>query len=141
MKFENLHHEEGLSIITDLPGPKSKKLLLHQRDIGGNALSYPLNIPVVMEEGRGATIKDVDGNVFIDFFGGAGVLAVGHCNPVITAAVREQQEKITHTLDFPTEIRLTLIEKIREIMPGKLKNNVKIQFGGPTGSDAVESAI
>jgi diaminobutyrate-2-oxoglutarate transaminase len=34
-----------------------------------------------------------------------------------------------------------LIEKIREIMPGKLKNNVKIQFGGPTGSDAVESAI
>jgi diaminobutyrate-2-oxoglutarate transaminase len=141
MKFENLHHEEGPSIITVLPGPKSKKLLQLQRNIEGNALSYPRNIPVVMEEGRGATIKDVDGNVFIDFFGGAGVLAVGHCNPVINAAVREQQDKITHTLDFPTEIRLTLIEKIREIMPGKLKNKVKIQFGGPTGSDAVESAI
>ncbi len=141
MKFDDLHHEEGPSIVTDLPGPKSKGILKRQLEIEGSALSYPKNIPVVMEEGKGATIKDIDGNIFIDFFGGAGVLAVGHCNPVILEAVREQQDKITHTLDFPTEIRLTLIEKIREIMPGKLKNNVKIQFGGPTGSDAVESAI
>lgn len=141
MKFDDLHHEEGPSIVTDLPGPKSKGILKRQLEIEGSALSYPKSIPVVMEEGKGATIKDIDGNIFIDFFGGAGVLAVGHCNPVIMEAVREQQNKITHTLDFPTEIRLELIEKLRKIMPGKLKNNVKIQFGGPTGSDAVESAI
>lgn len=94
-----------------------------------------------MDEGRGATIKDVDGNIFIDFFSGAGVLAVGHCNPYVIEAVQNQQRKITHTLDFPTKVRLELIQKLRRIMPGKLKDNIRVQFGGPTGSDAIEMAI
>ena len=141
MKFEELSFAEAPKISGELPGLKSKKLLQLQREIEGSALSYPLGIPIVMEKGRGATVKDVDGNVFIDFFAGAGVIALGHCNPFVLEAVRNQQNKITHTLDFPTEIRLELIEKIRRIMPGDLKDNVRVQFGGPTGSDAVESAI
>jgi len=141
MKFENLSFEEAPKILGKLPGTGSKKLLQLQRETEGSAVSYPRNIPVVMDEGRGATIKDIDGNIYIDFFGGAGVLTVGHCNPFVMEAVRKQQKKITHTLDFPTEIRLELIEKLRKVMPGNLKENVKIQFGGPTGSDAVEMAI
>jgi len=117
MMFEELSFKEAPNI-RKLPGPKSLHLLKLQQEIEGKALSYPLNIPVVMDVGRGATIKDVDGNVFIDFFGGAGVIAVGHCNPVVMEAVRNQQEKITHTLDFPTEIRLELIEKV-ETVPEK----------------------
>lgn len=140
MKFEDLHFREAPAI-GELPGPKSKKLLQLQRTIEGSAVSYPQNIPVVMDEGRGATVRDVDGNIFIDFFGGAGVLAVGHCNPQVMEAVRKQQNKITHTLDFPTEIRLELIEKLRKVFPGRLKDIVKVQFGGPTGSDAVEMAV
>ncbi|MHA2246723.1 MAG: aspartate aminotransferase family protein [Candidatus Hodarchaeales archaeon] len=141
MKFEELSFAEAPKISGELPGLKSKKLLQLQREIEGSALSYPLGIPIVMEKGRGATVKDIDGNVFIDFFAGAGVVALGHCNPFILEAVRNQQNKITHTLDFPTEIRLELIEKIRGIMPPDLRNNVRVQFGGPTGSDAVESAV
>ncbi len=141
MKFEEFSFAEAPKIRGDLPGIRSKKILQRQREIEGSALSYPLGLPIVMEEGRGATVKDIDGNVFIDFFAGAGVLALGHCNPIILKAVKKQQNKITHTLDFPTEIRLELIERIRKIMPGSLKDNVKVQFGGPTGSDAVESAI
>ncbi len=128
MKFEDLHFGEAPAV-RELPGPKSKKLLQLQRTIEGSAVSYPQNIPVVMDEGRGATVKDVDGNIFIDFFGGAGVLAVGHCNPVVMEAVKKQQNKITHTLDFPIEIRLELIEKLRKVFPGKLKDNAKVQFG------------
>ncbi|MFX0124931.1 MAG: aspartate aminotransferase family protein [Candidatus Hodarchaeota archaeon] len=141
MKFEEFSFAEAPKVRSDLPGIRSKRILERQREIEGSALSYPLGLPIVMEEGRGATVKDVDNNVFIDFFAGAGVLALGHCNPIILEAVKKQQNKITHTLDFPTEIRLELIENIRKIMPGKLKDNVKVQFGGPTGSDAVESAI
>ncbi|UCG01170.1 MAG: aspartate aminotransferase family protein [Candidatus Heimdallarchaeota archaeon] len=141
MKFEEFSLAEAPKIKGDLPGIKSKMILKRQREIEGSALSYPLGLPIVMEEGRGATVKDVDGNVFIDFFAGAGVLALGHCNPIILEAVKKQQNKITHTLDFPTEIRLELIENLRKIMPGTLKDSVKVQFGGPTGSDAVESAI
>jgi diaminobutyrate-2-oxoglutarate transaminase len=140
MKFENLHFEKAPKIVR-IPGPKSKNLLQLQRNIEGSALSYPRNIPVVMDEGKGATVKDVDGNIFIDFFGGAGVLAVGHCNPVVAEAVQKQQTKITHTLDFPTEVRLELIERLRKVMPGRLKDHVRVQFGGPTGSDAVEMGI
>ncbi|MFX0120306.1 MAG: aspartate aminotransferase family protein [Candidatus Hodarchaeota archaeon] len=141
MKFEELSFPEAPKINGELPGKRSKSLLQLQRRIEGSAVSYPLGIPIVMEEGRGATVKDADGNIFIDFFAGAGVLALGHCNPSILESVRTQQNKITHTLDFPTEIRLELIERIRKIMPDELKNKVKIQFGGPTGSDAVEMAI
>ncbi|MFX0182722.1 MAG: aspartate aminotransferase family protein [Candidatus Hodarchaeota archaeon] len=141
MKFEELSYSEVPRIIGDLPGTKSKKLLEQQRNSEGSALSYPVNIPIVMDKAKGATIQDVDGNIFIDFFGGAGVLAVGHSNPFVLEAVREQQAKLTHTLDFPTEIRLELIEKINAILPRSLKDKVKIQFGGPTGSDAVEMAV
>ncbi len=139
MRFEELSFEKAPKIV-NLPGPKSKRLLTLQREIEGSAVSYPRNIPVVMDEGRGATIKDLDGNIFIDFFGGAGVLAVGHCNPVVMKAVHNQQNKITHTLDFPTEVRLELIQKLRKVMLGSLKD-IKVQFGGPTGSDAVEMGI
>ena len=122
MEFEELSFEEAPKIV-EFPGSKSKKMLQHQREIEGSALSYPISIPVVMDEGRGATIKDVDGNIFIDFLGGAAVLSVGHCNPSVLEAVKAQQNKITHTLDFTTEIRIKLIEKIREVLPGNLKNS------------------
>lgn len=141
MKFEEFSYAEAPRINGDLPGNRSLKILKLQREIEGSALSYPIGLPIVMDEGRGVTVKDVDGNVYIDLFAGAGVLALGHCNPIILEAVRKQQSKITHTLDFPTEIRLELIESIRKIMPGQLRDKVKVQFGGPTGSDAVESAI
>jgi len=141
MTFENLHYNEAPKIVTSLPGKKAKKILKKQDEIEGKAVSYPKAIPLVIAEGRGATIKDSDGNIFIDFFAGAGVVALGHCNPVIMKAVTEQQKRITHTLDFPTEVRMTLVEKIREILPNNLKDKMKIQFGGPTGSDAVEMAI
>lgn len=141
VEFEELSFDNAPKISSKLPGPKAQQILVRQLEIEGSALSYPRNIPLVIDEARGTTIKDVDGNIFIDFFAGAGVLAVGHCNPFVMEAVKRQHDKVTHTLDFPTEVRLDLIEKIRDIMPGNLKNKVKIQFGGPTGSDAVEMAI
>jgi diaminobutyrate-2-oxoglutarate transaminase len=140
MEFEELSFAEAPKIV-EFPGSRSKELLQRQRSIEGHALSYPLSVPIVMDEGRGATIKDVDGNVFIDFLAGAAVLAVGHCNPFVLDAVREQLKKITHTLDFPTEIRIELMEKIRSVMPDSLKDDIRVQFGGPTGSDAVEMAL
>ncbi|MFW9779345.1 MAG: aspartate aminotransferase family protein [Candidatus Heimdallarchaeota archaeon] len=141
MKFEELNYDEAPQIRTELPGPKAIALLSKQKKIEGDAISYPRGIPLVLEEGRGATVQDIDGNIFIDFFAGAGVLALGHCNPQIMDAVKTQQQKLTHTLDFPTKIRLKLIELLRSLMPGQLKDTVRIQFGGPTGSDAVEMAI
>ena len=75
------------------------------------------------------------------FFGGAAVVAAGHCNPIILEAIRKQGERLIHTLDLATAVREELAEKLVKLSPGKLKNNAKVLFGGPTGSDAVESAV
>ena len=139
--LSELSFMDAPKIVAGPPGPKSMNLLDKQMRLEGRAVSYPRGTPVAFEQGRGATIRDVDGNVFIDFFGGAGVLNVGHCNPDVVQAVKSQVEMLTHSLDFPTPPRAELVEEIMSIAPGEMKGACKVLFGGPTGSDAVESAV
>ncbi len=124
-----------------MPGPRSRELLAEQDELESSARSYPRSVPVAIEEGRGATMKDVDGNTFIDFFGGAGVLNVGHGHPAVLAAAAEQERKLVHALDFPTKPKLRLMSKLKTLLPGRLRESAKFHFGGPTGSDAIESAL
>ena len=141
MRFSELHFPEAPNIVVEPPGPKSKQLLEKQKKIESKAVLYPLAVPLTLESARGATVRDVDGNTYIDFFGGIAVLNVGHSNPTVLKAIREQEGKLIHALDFPTTPRIKLAEKLIEISPGNLKGNSKVLFGGPTGSDAVEAAI
>jgi diaminobutyrate-2-oxoglutarate transaminase len=136
-----LHHPEAPKIIVEPPGPNARELLEKQRRLESNAVLYSRMIPLVPDEGFGATIRDVDGNVYIDFFAGIGVLNFGHSNPYVLEKTIEHLKRLTHTLDFPTFARETLAERLISIAPGGLKNNSKVLFGGPTGSDAVEAAI
>ena len=138
--IDDLHFDD-VPNVGSVPGPESQKLLDKQREIDSSAVAYPEDIPVAFDEGKGATVRDADGNTFIDMFGGIGVLNVGHANPYVLEAVHEQADKLVHTVDFPTEARLELIEKLDEIAPGNLQGNNRVVFGGPTGSDAIEAAI
>ncbi|WP_290811333.1 aspartate aminotransferase family protein [Halovivax sp.] len=138
--IEELHYADAPDV-GDVPGPKTRSLLERQREIDSAAVAYPDDIPIAFEEGKGATVRDVDGNTYIDMFAGIGVLNVGHANPYVLEAVREQGEKLVHTVDFPTEARLELIEALGEIAPGDLRGNSRVVFGGPTGSDAIEASI
>ena len=79
--------------------------------------------------------------MYIDLFAGIAVLNFGHSNPYILEKVKKQLEKLIHTLDFPTAPRLELVKRLIKVAPGELKDNAKVIFGGPTGSDAVEAAI
>jgi diaminobutyrate-2-oxoglutarate transaminase len=116
-------------------------MLLEQQVFESRAVSYPRGIPVAFESGKGATIRDVDGNTFIDFFAGAGVLNLGHGNPAVLAAASRQQKELIHALDFPTPARSRLTRVLRATLPGALSRTGRIHFSGPTGSDAVEAAI
>lgn len=138
--IHDLHFAEEPSV-DEVPGPESRRLLDRQGDIDSSAVAYPNNIPLAFEEGRGATLKDADGNVFLDFFAGIGVYNVGHANPYVNEGVHEQIDKLTHAVDFPTQPRIDLIDKLEEIAPGSLAGNSRVVFGGPTGSDAVEASI
>jgi diaminobutyrate-2-oxoglutarate transaminase len=126
---------------TPIPGPQSRKLLDRQERIDTSAVAYPKDVPIALEEGRGSTLKDADGNVFLDFFAGIGVLNVGHSNPYVLEAVNEQTNKLVHTIDFPTEARLDFIDALNDIAPSGLKDQNKVVFGGPSGSDAIEGSI
>jgi diaminobutyrate-2-oxoglutarate transaminase len=140
-ELQGLHFDPAPSIRSDVPGPRSRELLQRQAELESNARSYPRSVPIAIEEGAGATMKDADGNTFLDFFGGAGVLNVGHGNPEVIEAASAQQRKLVHALDFPTKTKLDLMAKLKRLLPGRLRDTARFHFGGPTGSDAVESAI
>jgi diaminobutyrate-2-oxoglutarate transaminase len=95
-------------------------------------------MPMALSRARGATVEDVDCNIYIDFFGGAGVMNVGHSNPEVLEAVSEQLPHLTHSLDIPSDPRKALIDILFSLFPDPLN---RVFFGGPTGSDAVEAAM
>ncbi len=140
-RFEGLHFSPAPAVSGPVPGPRSQRMLAEQAALESRARSYPRSVPVALHEGRGATLRDVDGNTYVDFFGGAGALNLGHGHPVVARAAREQQGRLVQALDFPTAPRLALMRRLRGILPGALRRTARIHFGGPTGSDAVEAAL
>ena len=99
-----------------------------------------MTVPVVIQEGRGASITGVDGNTFIDFTGGVGCLNVGHAHPQVVAAAQEQLARFTHT-DFtivPYEVYVALAERLCELTP--IAGAKKAAFFN-AGTEAIENAI
>lgn len=138
MDFHKLSFPEAPLIKVMPPGPKSQELLDFQSAHEGSAVSYPRGLPMGLSLAKGATVEDVDGNIYIDFFGGAGVLNVGHSNPDVLAAISNQLDKLTHSLDFPSLPRADLVKVLTSLLSDSLG---KVFFCGPTGSDAVEAAV
>jgi diaminobutyrate-2-oxoglutarate transaminase len=138
MDFQDLSFKNAPLIKVTPPGPRSKDYLDYQSCHEGSAVSYPKGIPMAPYRAKGATVEDVDGNLYIDFFGGAGVMAVGHSNPEVIEAVKKQLVDLTHFLDFPNPSRRALLEALLQVLPRGVS---RVFFGGPTGSDAVESAV
>jgi len=138
--IEELHFAQEPDV-GDVPGPRSRQLVERQGEIDTSAVKYAENLPVALAEGKGATVRDADGNTFLDFFAGIGVVNVGHSNPYVAGAAKEQIDTLVQTLDFPTETRLELIEALDRIAPGDLSGNSRVLFGGPTGSNAIEGSI
>ena len=68
-----------IELRTAVPGPRSAEILARKEQVVAEPLS--IYAPLVIAEGSGATLTDVDGNTFIDFTGGVGCLAVGHAQP------------------------------------------------------------
>lgn len=130
--------EDAPNIKITPPGPKSQQILAYQEAHESSVISYPKSMPMALQRGRGATVEDVDGNVYIDLFGGAGVLALGHAHPEVLKAAHAQIEEVTHSLDIPTPTRQRMVEVLGEVLPNALS---RVFFGGPTGSDAVEQAV
>ena len=139
--FNQYHLSNDAFIQTELPGPKSRILIEKQKEQEGHGVSYPKSMPIAIKRAKGAIIEDVDGNMFIDFFAGCGVLNVGHSNPDVLAAVQQQQSALIHSLDFPTENKCEFVENILNELPESIRGNYKLMFCASTGADAIEAGI
>lgn len=128
-------------VATPLPGPRSAELLARQEQRESNARTYPRHFPFAVAEASGSFITDLDGNVFIDFLAGAGVLSLGHNHPELVAAATEQMGIFTHGLDMPSPAKDAFTEAQLSMLPGSMRDRMKIQFCGPTGANAVDAAI
>ena len=120
VSFHELSFTDAPVIKTKPPGPASREYLDYQSLHEGSAVSYPKGMPMALRRAKGATLEDVDGNVYIDFFGGAGVINVGHSNPEVLQAAREQLDNLTHALDIPNPSRKLLVEELLSILPEEL---------------------
>ncbi|MBH1937433.1 diaminobutyrate--2-oxoglutarate transaminase family protein [Streptomyces sp. AV19] len=131
----------GPRVTGPLPGPVSAEYLARQGRWESNARTYPRSLPIALAEGCGSFVRDVDGNVFIDFLGGAGVLSLGHNHPALVRVVTEQLGHLTHGLDFPTPAKEAFVQAQLSMLPPGLRDRMKLHFCGPTGANAVEAAV
>jgi 4-aminobutyrate aminotransferase/(S)-3-amino-2-methylpropionate transaminase len=128
----------AIRLQTEIPGPRSREILERKQRVVADPLSVYL--PIVVAEGRGSTLTDVDGNTFLDFAGGVGCLNVGHAHPRVVEAVQEQAARFLHT-DFtivPYEVYVTLAERLLELAP--FRGPAKAAFFN-AGTEAVENAV
>ncbi len=117
------------------PGPRSRKLHSKaERYMKGYSSQVRL-FPVAFESGKGYTLRDVDGNLYIDFSSGIYVTGCGHCHPKITEAIRRQLQKLENCHDFTTEVKFKLLEKLSEITPGDL-NGIQLYSDGTAAVEA-----
>src|SRR5262245_50886336 len=91
---------------------------------------------VAVERAEGALVYDVDGNTLLDFVGGIGVLAVGHCPPAVVEAVQAQTARLIHmcALVATYESFVRLCELLNEITPGEGPKKSILANTGPRAS-------
>lgn len=104
---------------------------------------YCRTFPVVFNRARGAELHAEDGRMFIDFFCGAGSLNYGHNNPYIKRQVADYlaADGIIHGLDMYTSAKREFLAGLQEVVLAPRELDYKVQFCGPTGTDAVEAAL
>ncbi len=128
----------SIRIKTDIPGPRSLELTA-RREKAVPRGPYQVS-PVFIAHANGALVEDVDGNRFIDFAGGIGVLNVGHTAPEVVSAVTAQAKDFTHACFHmtPYESYIRLAEKLNAAVP--IDGDAKTLLVS-TGAEGVENAV
>ena len=134
-------------IVVPPPGPRSRELSEALRELeapGVNTLfgGEPQSASILWEEARGANVRDVDGNIYIDLTSGFGVAAVGHRHPRVVEAVREQAGRLLHGLGdvHAHPLRVELARRLVEIAPVAPADTPQVFFS-ISGAEAVEIAL
>jgi diaminobutyrate-2-oxoglutarate transaminase len=105
--------------------------------------SYCRSWPVTFDTAVGSRMTDLEGNDYLDFFAGAGALNYGHNHPVLKEALLDylRRDGVVHGLDMHTAAKAEFLEVFAERILKPRNLDYKVQFPGPTGTNAVESAL
>jgi diaminobutyrate-2-oxoglutarate transaminase len=108
-----------------------------------NVRSYSRSFPVVFERSKNSFLFDNKGKRYIDFFAGAGTLNYGHNNEMMKEKIIDylKNDGIIHGLDMATVAKTNLLNKLENIIFKPRNLDYKVQFTGPTGTNAVEAAL
>jgi len=108
-----------------------------------NVRTYSRSFPTVFVQARGYRLIDRGGREYIDFFSGAGSLNYGHNNPALKQKIVEYllQDGIVHSLDMATGAKQEFLERFQRVILKPRGLSYKVQFSGPTGTNAVEAAL
>ena len=118
--------------------PRSEEIVRKHKEFIWPSVTNYFQKPLVADHGSMQYLWDIEGNKYLDFFGGIVTIGVGHCNPKVTAKINAQVNKLQHTSTlFPNEAIVALAEKLAEITPGKLQKS----FFTSSGTEANEAAI
>src|SRR6266545_8199043 len=128
----------SINIRTEIPGPRSREIVARREASVPSGLYKAHQIAV--ERAAGALVTDVDGNTFIDFIGGIGVLNAGHCPPEVVAAIQAQAAKLLHfsALVGTYEPYVELAERLNDAVP--INGPCKTILSN-SGAEGVENAI
>jgi 4-aminobutyrate aminotransferase len=128
------------SIAVPPPGPRSRALAAElARWESPNVTYLADDFPVFWDEARGANVRDVDGNVFIDLTAAFAVAGPGHAHPHIVEAVQRQSGRLLHGMGdvHPPAVKVELLRALAEVAPGGLTKSVLAS----SGAEAVEAAL
>ncbi|MBQ9539351.1 MAG: aspartate aminotransferase family protein [Treponema sp.] len=139
MSQEELRKALPRIITAELPGPKSAAIIRRREAVVPKSIRCIY--PCVLDKAAGAMIQDPDGNIFLDWVGGVGVLNVGHSHPALTEAVKVQADRYFHGMfNIVThEGYVELAEKLGSKVPVRGSHN-KVMFAN-SGAEADENAV
>ena len=123
---------------TAIPGPKSQALRAREdAHMAPGLQGYAVMAGIVVDQGRGSAVTDVDGNQFVDFIGGINVNALGHSHPRFVTEVSRQLAAVS-VGSFTSPARVDLVERLAAKPPAKGVHRLQLYSGG---AEAVESAL
>jgi len=127
-----------IRLLTEVPGPKSRAMAARREAATPRGAAKVSAITI--ERAEGAVLTDADGNTLLDFAGGIGVLAVGHCPPNVVAAIKDQAEKLIHlsAIMGTYEPYVQVAEMLNAATPGTFpKKTILLN----SGAEALETAV
>jgi 4-aminobutyrate aminotransferase / (S)-3-amino-2-methylpropionate transaminase / 5-aminovalerate transaminase len=128
----------SISLRTAVPGPKSLELMRRREAAVPRGVGHAT--PIFAARAEGAVLEDVDGNRYLDFAGGIGVLNVGHRAPRVVEAIRKQLDEFIHTCFSvaPYSKYVELAEKLNTLTPGTFSKKTLLVN---SGAEAIENSI